>query len=209
VHGWIEPFYEEAGAAAIEPGQIWCDQPVQLPPRHALKIDRVNPKDDSKVDFTLSARTPDTFEHPPLHSLGLGAGEGAVLARTARDRPVVVLGGTTATELDPSGPRDAGTVIVVPIFGAERYDEPTRRRIAAYAYTNAFYLPAHERLGESFARLDQAQPVLRAQLVEHQGLRLSSDALDALVEWFVAFSTGRQPEDSLILEYRREMLAGS
>jgi hypothetical protein len=207
VYGWIDPFYEPA-EAAIEPGHIWCDQPLELPPRQALKIDRVNPKDDAKLDFTLSARTPDTFEHPPVHSLGLGAGEGAVLARTTRNRPVVVLGGTTATELGPDGAHDAGTAIVVPIFGAERYDEPTRRRIAAYAFTNAFYLPASERLTESFARLDQAQPVFRAHLVEHQGLKLSSDALDALVEWFVAFSTNRRLDDSLILEYRREQLAG-
>jgi hypothetical protein len=35
VYGWIDPFYEPA-AAAIEPGHIWCDQPLELPPRHAL-----------------------------------------------------------------------------------------------------------------------------------------------------------------------------
>jgi hypothetical protein len=207
VYGWIEPFYEPA-EAAVAPGHIWCDQPLALPPRQALKIDRVNPKDDSKVDFTLSERTPDTFEHPPVHSLGLGAGEGAVLARTTRNRPVVVLGGTTATELGPDGTHDAAIAIVIPIFGAERFDEPTRRRIAGYAFTNAFYLPASAPLPESFARLDQAQPVLRTHLVEHQGLKLSPDALDALVEWFVAFSTDRRLDDSLILEYRREMLAG-
>ena len=208
MYGWIEPFYEPA-EAAIEPGHVWCDQPLRLPARQALKIERVNPKDDSKVDFTLSARTSDVFDHPPVHSLGLGAGEGAVLARTARNRPVVVLGGTTATELGPDGAHDAGTAIVVPVFGAEHHDEATRRRVAAYAFTNAFYLPASLRpaFTESFARLDQAQPVFRSQLVEHQGLRLSPDALDALVEWFVAFATNRRLGDSLILEYRREQLA--
>jgi hypothetical protein len=206
VYGWIEPFYQRA-EAAIEPGHIWCDQPVELPPRHALAIDRVDPKDDSKVSFTVAARTPGAIDHPPVHGLGLGAAEGALLARTAR-RLVVVLGGTTATELDPEGPREAATAIVVPVFAAARYDEAARRRIAAYAYTNAFYLPAFPPLPESFARLDQAQPALRAHLVEHQGLKLSPDALDALVEWFVAFSTNRRPEDSLILEYRRELLGG-
>jgi hypothetical protein len=82
--------------------------------------------------------------------------------------------------------------------------------VAAYGFTNAFYLPASAQPGfpEGFARLDQAQPVVRAHLTDHQGLKLSADALDALVEWFVAFSTNRQPEDSLILEYRRERLAG-
>jgi hypothetical protein len=209
VYGWIDPFYEPA-EAAIEPGHIWCGQPLQLPPRQALKIDRVNPKDDSKVDFTLSARTPDTFEHPPVHSLGLGTDEGLVLARTTRNRPVVVLGGTTAAEIGTDGATDAGTAIVVPIFAAEQYDEATVTRVAAYGFTNAFYLPASAQPGfpEGFARLDQAQPVVRAHLTDHQGLKLSADALDALVEWFVAFSTNRQPEDSLILEYRRERLAG-
>jgi hypothetical protein len=203
VYGWIEPFYEPA-AAAIEPGHIWLDHPVELPPREALKIDRVNPKDDAKVDFTLTERTPETFEHPPVHSLGLGLDQGLVLARAARSRPVVVLGGTGAATLG----HDAATAIVVPVFAAGAHDEPTRRRIAAYAFTNAFYLPKSPPLAESFARLDHAQPVLRAHLSSHQGLKLSSDALDALVEWFVAFSTGRRQADSLILEYRREMLAG-
>lgn len=202
MYGWIEPFYEPA-AAAVEPGHIWLDQPIELPPRQALRIDRVNPKDDAKVDFTLSERTPETFEHPPVHSLGLGIDQGLVLARTTRGRPVVVLGGTGASTLG----HDGATALVVPVFAAGAYDEPTRRRVAAYAFTNAFYLPAHGSVAEGVARLDQAQPVLRTQLVEHQGLKLSSDALDALAEWFVAFSTERQPEDSLILEYRREMLA--
>lgn len=204
MYGWIEPFYERADAA-VEPGHVWYDQPVELPPRHALEIDRVDPKHDAKVSFTVAARTPGPVEHPPVHSLGLGAGEAALLARAAR-RLVVVLGGTTASELGAEGAPDAGTAIVVPVCAAERHDEAARRRIAAYGYTNAFYLPASPPLAESFARLDQAQPVLRAHLVEHQGLKLSPDALDALVEWFVAFSTNRLPEDSLILEYRRELL---
>ncbi len=205
MYGWIDPFYEPA-AAAIEPGHIWLHHPLELPPRQALRIDRVNPKDDSKVDFTLSELTPEAFEHPPVHSLGLGTGDGLVLARARRARSVVVLGGTTATELATE--RDAGIAIVIPVVTAEPYGEPTRRRIAAYAFTNAFYLPASKGLPESVARLDQAQPVSRAQLTGHQGLKLSSDALDALDEWFVAFTTGRRLEDSLILEYRREMLAG-
>jgi len=85
-----------------------------------------------------------------------------------------------------------------------------RERIAYYEFSNAFYLPASEKppFAEGFARLDHVQPVSQAHLVNHRGLKLSSDALDALVEWFVAFSTGRIDEKSIILDYRREMLSG-
>jgi hypothetical protein len=207
VHGWIEPFYE-AAAPSVEPGQIWCDQPIYLPPRHGLKVERVDPKDDTNLNFSIVGRTRDTFDHPPIHSLKLESSEAAVVARAKWNRPVVVLGGTTATELRPQDTRHASTVMVVPVYGADQYDEHARRRIAYYEFTNAFYLPACKspRFDEGFARLDHAQPVRESDLRDHRGLKLSSDALDALVEWFVAFTTGRAPEDSVLLEYRREML---
>lgn len=205
--GWIDPFYEEA-AAAIKPGHIWCDQPIYLPPRHGLKIERVDPEDDRNLDFRVCGRTADTFDHPPVHSLKLESSEAAVVAKTKKDRPVIVLGGTTATDLRPESTKAAEVVMVVPVYGASQYDEHTRKRISYYEFTNAFYLPANSRpdLGEGFARLDHVQPVAKSQLARHRGLKLSSDALDALVEWFIAFSTNRIPDDSLILDYRREML---
>lgn len=209
MHGWIEPFYEPA-EEALEPGHIWCDQPIYLPPRHGLKIAPVDPTDDTNLELTVCGRTADTFEHPPIHSLKLESSEAAVVAKAKRDRPVVVLGGTTATELRPRDTRVAETVMVVPAYGADQYDDHTRRRVSYYEFTNAFYLPACDRpqFEEGFARLDHVQPVLQRHLRRHRGLKLSSDALDALVEWFIAFSTNRQLEDSLILEYRREMLGG-
>ena len=99
--------------------------------------------------------------------------------------------------------------MVVPLHAADRYDEQTRRGVSRYDFANAFYLPASERppFAESVARLDHVQPLRRAELTEHRGVRLSDDALDALVEWFVAFTTNRLPGDSLILAYRREQLA--
>jgi hypothetical protein len=209
VHGWIEPFFERA-APAIEPGQIWSARPIALPPRHGLKIERVDPRDDGKLDFKVTGRGDDTFDHPPIHSLRLGSGEAAVLAKATRDRAVVVLG-TSAATLSTEGPRDdAGIATVVPLYPADRLDEATRRAVSRYEFANAFYLPACERprLEECVARLDQVQPVRHADLGEHRGLRLSADALDALVEWFVACTTNRLPDDSLILAYRREQLAG-
>jgi len=122
-----------------------------------------------------------------------------------------VLGGTTSTDLKPSGTTAADIVMVVPVYGADQYDEHTRRRVSYYEFTNAFYLPTNSRpnFDEGFARLDHIQPVVQSQLTRHRGLKLSSDALDALVEWFVAFSTNRIPDDSVILDYRREVLASS
>ena len=206
MHGWIDPFYERA-APAIEPGHIWSGLPVALPPLHGLKIGRVDPKDDAKLDFKLAARGSSVFGHPPIHSLQLASDEAIMLARATRDRPVVVLGATSAVaELAAGGARDAELAMVIPLHPAEPYDEPTRRGVARYAFANAFYLPASERprMQESVARLDHVQPLPRAELTEHRGLRLSDDALEALVEWFVAFTTNRLPDDSLILAYRQE-----
>jgi hypothetical protein len=214
VHGWIDPFYN-AASAAIEPGHIWADQPIYMPPRHGLKIERVNPTDDRDLTLRVCGRTADTFDHPPIHSLRLESNEGAVVARTKRDRPVIVLGGTSATDVRPAGTRQedvttvADVVMVIPVYGADQYDERTRRRISYYEFTNLFYLPADTalRFEEGYARLDHVQPVYRSQLARHRGLKLAPEALDALVEWFVAYTTGRAPDDSILLDYRREMLA--
>ena len=213
MHGWIEPFLERA-EAAIEPGHIWSALPIALPPRHALKIGRVDPKDDAKLDFKVTARGDGAFGHPPIHSLQLASDEAILLARATRNTPVVVLGGTAAAtpsagELGDDGPRDGRHAMVVPLHAADRYDEQTRRGAARYEFANAFYVPAcgRPRFAESIARLDHVQPLPQAELTEHRGIRLSDDALDALVEWFVAFTTNRLPGDSLIAAYRREQLA--
>jgi hypothetical protein len=211
VHGWIDPFYA-ASEKAIEPGEIWSDQPIYLPPRHGLKLGRVDPRDDRNLELQISGRTRDIFDHPPVHSMKLGVGESAVVAKAKWDRPVIILGGRAASEILPQRERaeHVETVMAVPVYGADQYDAHIRERIAYYDFTNLFYLPASKDppFDEGFARLDHAQPVFTSHLRQHRGLRLSPDALDALVEWYVAYATERHPEDSLILEYRREMLGG-
>lgn len=206
--GYIEPFYEQA-EDEVEQGHIWCDQPIYLPPRHGLKIARVNPQDDRDLSFEVGGRTADTFNHTPVKSLGLASSEAAVLAKTKKDRPVIVLGGTSATDLKPSKTRVADVVMVLPVYGFDQFDEHDRKRASYYEFSNVFYLPAHDQpvFDEGFARLDQVQPVARSQLGRHRGLKLSEDALDALLEWFIRYTTGRGPDDSMILDYRREMLA--
>jgi len=127
VFGWIEPFFEPC-EAAVEPGHVWTDQPIYLPPRHGLTIERVDPNDDRRLNFTIGGRTAEIFNHPPVHSLRLESTEGAVVAKTKRDRPVIMLGGTSSSELSAGGDRAhlADTVMVVPVYGADQVSEHMR-----------------------------------------------------------------------------------
>jgi hypothetical protein len=204
--GWIDSFYEEA-EPAMEPGHIWCDQPIYLPPRHGLKVERVSPNDDSVLDLTVCGRTAEIFEHPPIHSLRMDSGEGVVVTKTKRDRPVIILGGANANEIRPRSTDHANIVMAIPVYGADQYDQQVRTRMARYDFANVFYLPSNARpaFDEGFGRLDHVQPVVQTHLRQHRGLKLTSDALNTLVEWFITFTTGREEKDSIILEYRREM----
>lgn len=203
----IDPFYEPA-ASGYEAGQVWCDQPLYMPARHGIKIARVDPQDDRKLDLEVVGRTADTFNHPPIKSLGLESSEALVAARAKKNRPVILLGGDAATELFPKRATHADTVMVVPVYGADQFDEHTRQRMAYYEWANVFYLPAcnSPAFEEGFARLDHVQPVKRDLLANHRGFRLAADALDALIEWLLQCLTGRIDEGSLILDFRRQML---
>jgi hypothetical protein len=213
VHGLIEPFYDRVGRdeQAVEPGHIYADQPIYLPPRHGVVISRLDPRDDRELGFKIGARTTQIFQHAPIKSLGLKSSEGFVAAKTKRDRPLIVLGGLRAQEpLAGSGRAQLlDAAICVPIYGADQFEEGFRRRVRAYEFENLFYLPAHAspRFDEGFVRLDHAQPVVHNQFAQHRGIRLSAAALEALLEWYVHFITGEISADSLIPEYRSEELA--
>ena len=211
MYGWIEAYYE-AAEPAYAPGHVWCDLPIYMPPRQGIKIARVNPQDDTDLDMRVCDKgSKQIFDHPPVKSLGLESHEGLVLAKTKSRRPVIILGANTATEVAPSRQGAADTVFVVPVYGADQYGEDIRQRMAFYEFANVFYLPESQtpRFDEGFARLDHAQSVFTGDLTDHRGLRLTSDALDAVVEWFTAFSTQREMKGSLIREYRDQMLADS
>lgn len=206
MHGLIEPFYEPC-AAATEPGHIWCDQPLYLPARHGLKIARVDPKDDSRLDYDVCGRTTEIFNHPPVKSLGMESSEGAVITKTKRDRPVIVLGGTNASDMFAAEGKasHAEIAMVIPVYGGSQYPEQLRRRMQIYDFTNVFYLPEEPSLGfkEGFARLDHVQAVTQAHLCKHKGMKLAGEALEALTEWLTSFLTGLKPADSMIADYRR------
>lgn len=204
-------FFEPA-EATYDSGQIWCDQPLYLPPRHGVKFTRVNQEDDRDFDFELAGRTGDTFDHAPINSLKLESTEGAVLARTKWERPVIIVGGSGASDVTPRGtPTHHDILWVVPVYGSGQYEEDIVRRIRMYDFKNLFYLPSSvsPAFKEGYARLDHAQPVRRDLLRKHRGLRLTDDALAALHEWLIAFSTGKIEQDSLILQYRAEQTTAS
>lgn len=197
---------------AYEPGHIWSDQPIYLPPRHGVKFNRVHERDDRNLDFEMVGRTDDTFDHPPVHSLKLESSEAAVLARTKKDRPVIIVGGTGASNVTPGGhPTHHDIMWVVPVYGSDQYSQDVVRRIRMYDFANLFYLPPclSPTFDEGYARLDHAQPVLRSHLKTHRGLKLTGDALAALHEWLIAFSTGLLDPESLILQYRAEQATSS
>jgi hypothetical protein len=207
MHGYIEPFYEAADPG-YEPGHVWNDQPIYLPARHGLKITRVNPEDDRELNYEIRGRTDDLFDHPPVFSMQLESTEAPVVAVAKKDRPVIILGGVAASEIAQhrDQPTHLEIVWAVPIYGAENYPEAIRNRIRIYDFRNFFYLPEDAALGfkEGFARLDHAQPVKRSMLRTHRGLRLTSDARDALREWYVYFTTDWIDRESMILDYRRD-----
>lgn len=137
--------------------------------------------------------------------------EAPVIAVAKKDRPVIVLGGLTASEIaqNRENPTAHEIVWAIPIYGAEHYPERIRRRIQIYDFRNFFFLPGDADLGfkEGFARLDHAQAIKVSMLKTHRGLRLTSDALDALREWFIYFTTDWIDRESLIFDYRREQTA--
>jgi hypothetical protein len=145
----------------------------------------------------------------PVHSISMESSEGAVIAKTKRDRPVVVLGGHSASDFAPRrGATHADIVMVVPVYGADQYESPMRRRMRIYDFANVFYLPSDTVLGfeEGFARLDHIQPVAAGHLSRHRGLRLAPEALEVLHEWLLRFLTGTRLASSMIEEYRRMLI---
>lgn len=209
MHGYIEPFYERANEE-LAAGHLWCDQPLYLPGKHGLKLTRVDAEDDRQLQVEVVGRTTDTFQHNPVKSLKLTSTEALVGVKTKRDRPIILLGGLGASEILPGKEAQPNPIAwALPIYRSTNYDRAIRERIQRYEFSNFFYLPEDPDLSftEGFARLDHAQPVWRDHLTKHRGMKLSSDALDALTEWFIYFTTGYISGASQILDYQREQRA--
>lgn len=213
MHGLIDDFYEAApdqNPVAPRPGDIYTDQPIYLPARHGLRLSNFDPTDESDIDFEITGRTEDIFNHPPLKKYDLPHGEAFILGRAKLRRPVIIVA-KEGSELFP-GPdvaRVAGTVVCIPAYGADQLSVHQRERVRAYEFPNLFYLPQSSSppFDEGYARLDHIQAI-RINLLRPKTTRtrLSDDALQALQEWILHFLTGRLPKDSLLEIYRQEQL---
>ncbi|MEX1102325.1 MAG: hypothetical protein WD739_10930 [Actinomycetota bacterium] len=212
MHGFIEPFYEPSKTGhpdAIERGEIYEDQPIYLPARHGLKITKVDPMDDNRLDLEITGRTEDIFRHPPITRPKLPSGEALIVGQAKWARPVIVLAGEGVDLFaGPGVVKPANTFLCAPVYGGEQFSEEIRRRVRAYEYPNMFYLPqsTNPLFDEGLVRFDHMQAIRRSDLRRRRSARLADDALDALEEWLFHYLTGRLPADSLVAEYREEEL---
>lgn len=214
MHGIIEPFYEAAPQGqpgVIQRGEIYEDQPVYVPARHGLRITKVDPMDDRNVDFEITGRTEDIFNHPPITGPpALPNGEAFIVSKGKLRRPVIVLAGQGFDLLaGPQVARPSDTFLCAPVYGGDQFSEEIRQRIRAYEYANMFYLPQSSvpRLDEGLVRFDHVQAIYRQHLRRRKSARLTEEALLAMEDWLYHYLTGRLPTDTLIAEYRSEELA--
>jgi hypothetical protein len=212
VHGFIDRFYDRAKQGQpdlIERGEVYEDQPVYLPSRHGLRITKVDPMDDRVLDFELTGRTEDIFNHPPITKPKLPSGEALIVGQAKWARPVIVLANEGFDLLaGPGIARPSGMFLCAPVYGGDQFEEEMRSRVRAYEYPNLFYLPESKvpLFGEGLVRFDHLQAIRRSDLRRRKPVRLSADALAAMEEWLFHYLTGRLPTDSLIAEYRAEEL---
>jgi len=212
MHGVIEPFYLPSKTGRpddIERGEIYEDQPIYLPSRHGLRITKVDPVDDRVVDFEVTGRTEDIFNHPPITKPKLPSGEALIVGQAKWQRPVIVLASEGFDVFaGPGAARGADSFLCAPVYGGDQFSAEIRSRVRAYEYPNLFYLPESgvPLFREGLVRFDHMQAIRRSDLRRRKPARLSEDALDAMEEWLFHFLTGRLPGDSLLAEYRSEEL---
>lgn len=210
--GLIDPFYVTARTDQhhrIEVGEFYLDQPVYMPPKYGLRINRVTAADEVD-DVDIIGRTQDLYNHPPVRRLRLGNDEALVVTKSKKNRPVLVLAQPGGNPLPgPDTVADAHTWLCAPIYGGTQFSQNMRRSIRAYKYPNLFYLPecASPSFREGFVRFDHLQAIPEQHLTRRMPARLSEDAIEALHEWLFFYLTQRLPSNSVIAEYRQEKLA--
>ena len=84
-----------------------------------------------------------------------------------------------------------------------------RRRLAAYAFPNLFYLPASDwpPFGEGFVRFDHMQAIRTSHLRNRRHAAVTDEAMAVLNEWLAYYLTGRLEPGSPLAAYREEQLS--
>lgn len=208
MHGLVDPVYEAVDGRSpndIRRGDIYEDQPVYLPARHALRLSKIDPKETRQPEFEIAGRTHDAFLHQPIKwPVELPHGEALIVSRAKWSRPVIVISDAAGSELIAGlgSSRVVTTRVCIPIYGCDQHDRTTMQRVERYEFPNLFYLPKSVRphMDEGFARLDHLQAIESSSL-RNRRCQLSSDALDFLDEWLAGYLTGRMPSSGLIALY--------
>jgi hypothetical protein len=141
---------------------------MYMPAKHGIRITRVDPMDDRKVEYEITGRTEDIFKHAPLVGPPtLADGEAFIVGRAKLRRPVVVLAGE-GFELfaAPNVARASDTFLCAPVYGGDQYEEGMRKRVRAYEYSNLFHLPESKvpLFREGMVRFDHLQAIRRDHL---------------------------------------------
>jgi hypothetical protein len=143
------------------------------------------------------------------------------IAYRAKKRPCLVIG-IKQPPVDNALRRDmpkiltSQTLIVAPYYGADQDGKRAgynpelvkRFRHAEYPQFMLDYLPIPGPV-ESVLRLDHMQPVgLHYQAYEHSGFCLSDEAVELILDdWLQWLFYGGLPQNSLILDYQKEIMA--
>ena len=213
MHGLIDYFVAtnpDADPNDIASGHIFEDQPAYMPAEFGIRLLNLDPNGAGDPDFELCGRTQDIFEHPPTRRFGgLAYGEALVVSKAKWARPVVVLAaGGSALLAGPNKARATGTYLCAPVYGADQFSADLRRRLAAYAFPNLFYLPASEwpPFGEGFIRFDHIQAIRASHLRNRRDTALTGEAMTVLNDWLAYYLTGRLEPGSALAAYRQEQL---
>jgi hypothetical protein len=196
---------------------------VDQVPNTLIPIGRKDPGEHSKAVIEISPlqiNTPRPKEALPVAALSLHDGE-LWMAYRAKKRPCLVIG-TKQPEIDNTFRRDmpkkltSPTLIVAPYYGTDQNGKRAgynselvdRIRHAEYPQFILDYLPIPDS-EQSILRLDHIQPVgLHYHAYEHSGFCLSDEAVELILDdWLQWLFYGGLPENSLILDYQKEIIA--
>jgi len=167
----------------------------------------------------LRISAPRSKETLPVAALSLPKDE-VWTAYRAKKRPCLVIG-TKQPPVDDAFRRDmpkkltSPTLIVAPYYGADQdgsragYNPELVKRFrhAEYPQFMLDYLPIPGPR-ESVLRLDHIQPVgLHYNTYEHSGFCLSDEAVELILDdWLQWLFYGGLPENSLIIDYQKEIM---
>jgi hypothetical protein len=229
----LDPFYIEISGERfrdeIKPGQLcWVPspQPDKIP--QILEAQRADPAEHYLTKFKIRNVTEADFHRKselPLYRLRLRLNE-ELIVQIAKRRPAIVLPSNTIIFQDitqllrTKGKKhlQQNCIIIVPIFGIERPQDPKGfppemvLRIKALLYNQFFYCPrtpSGMAPIEGVARLDRIQVVFPGHRASFDPLpiKLSNDALTVLMHLLRSWLCIRgAPEDEKYLRDLKELV---